>query len=185
MPRYLPVQLEAANDQVKTVYADVQGRLGAVPNVIKTVAHSDRILKSVADAYLALNGETGLSEKLRQLVILKTCRLDKCPYTVARHEALARSAGWTDDQLTALDEYGQSDLFSFYEKDALRLVELVRSTPDEITNEFWTQLDNHYTSDQVVEMITLVGFYGMINRLALSLQIAPDKTIDEAARDRG
>jgi len=150
-------------------------QLGVVPNAIKTLAHSDRILKPVADAYLALNGESGLSEKIRQLVVLKTCRLDKCAYTVARHTELAKSAGWTDDHLKALDDYVGSDLFSFYEKDALRLVELVRSTPDEITSEFWTQLDNHYTSDQAVEMITLVGFYGMINRLALALQIEPDK----------
>ena len=34
------------------------------------------------------------------------------------------------------------------------------------------QLDNHYTSDQVVEMITLIGFFNMINRLALVLEVA-------------
>lgn len=175
MPRYLPVQIQSANERVKSVYAEVQRQLGMVPNAIKTLAHSDRILKPVADAFLALSGETGLSDKLRQLIVLKTCRLDKCQYTAARHTELAKAAGCTDEQLKALDDYTQSDLFSFYEKEALRLVELVRSTPDEISNEFWTQLDNHYTSDQVVEMITLVGFYGMINRLALSLQVEPDK----------
>jgi AhpD family alkylhydroperoxidase len=175
MPRYLPVQIDSANDTVKPVYAEVHRRFGLVPNFIKTLAHSDRILKPVADAYLSLTGETGLSEKLTQLIILKVGRLDKCQYVIDRHTPLASGAGLNDEQLQAIDDYGETDAFSFYEKEALRLVELIRSTPDEITPEFWTQLDNHYTSDQVVEMIALIGFQGMLNRLILSLQIEPDK----------
>jgi uncharacterized peroxidase-related enzyme len=176
MPRYLPVQPEAANDTVKTVYAEIDQRFGIVPNFIKTLAHSDRVLKPVTDAYVSLTSQTGLSEKLTQLVILKVSRLDKCQYMVDRHTALAKVAGLSDEQLQAMDDYSETDAFSFYEKEALRLVELVRSTPDEISSEFWTQLDNHFTSDQVVEMISLIGFQGMINRLVLSVQIEPDKT---------
>jgi uncharacterized peroxidase-related enzyme len=174
MPRYLPVQIDAASEPVKRVYADVQQKLGHVPNFLKTLAHSDRVLKPMADAFLSLVGESGLSEKVRQLVILRVCQLDKCKYTVDQHTFLAKKAGWSDDHLKAMDDYNQSELFSFYEKEALRLVELVRSTPDEIPNDYWTQLDNHYTSDQVVEMITLIGFIGMVNHLILALQIEPD-----------
>ena len=79
-----------------------------------------------------------------------------------------------------MDDYHQSELFSFYDKEALRLVELVRSTPDEIPGDYWAQLDNHYTSDQVVEMVTLIGFMGMINHLILALQIEPDPLPAEA-----
>jgi uncharacterized peroxidase-related enzyme len=175
MPRYLPVQPDAASETVMNVYSEVSRQVGLVPNFIKTLAHSDRFLKPFADTYLAATGESGLSEKLRQLVILKACRLDKCKYTADLHAEKAQAAGWTDEHLKAMDEYAQSDLFSFYEKEALRLVELVRSTPDEIPADYWTQLDNHYTSDQVVELITLIGYYGMINRFILALQIEPDK----------
>lgn len=171
MPRYLPVQLDAASDTTRAVYADVEKQLGFVPNFIKTLAHSERVLKPVADAYLALNGETGLSEKIRQLVILKTCRMDGCKPMIERHTELARAAGWGDEHLQAMDDHAQSELFSYYEKEVLRLVELVGSAPDEIPADYWNQLDNHYTSDQVVEMITLIGFYGMINRFMIALGI--------------
>jgi len=174
MPRYLPVQIDAASARVKAVYADVQQSIAHVPNFIKTVAHNDRLLKPIADAFLSVTGESSLNEKTRQLVILRTCQLDKCKYTIDRHMLLARQAGWSDDHLKVMDDYNQTDLFSYYDKEALKLVEMVRSTPDEISNEFWTQLDNHYTSDQVVEMVTLIGLFGMINRLILTLQIEPD-----------
>ncbi len=174
MPRYLPVQIDAASEPVKSVYADVQQKLGYVPNFLKTIAHNDRILKPMADTFLCAVGESSLSEKTRQLVLLRVCQLDKCKYTVDVHTFLAKKAGWSEDQLKAMDDYNQSELFSFYEKEALRLVELVRSTPDEIPNDYWAQLDNHYTSDQVVEMISLIGFVGLINHLILALQIEPD-----------
>jgi len=174
MPRYLPVQIDAASELVKGVYADVQQKLGYVPNFLKTLAHSDRILKPMSDAFLSVVGESSLSEKTRQLVLLRVCQLDKCKYTVDQHTILAKKAGWTDDHLQAMDDYNQSEIFSYYEKEVLRLVELVRSTPDEIPGDYWAQLDNHYTSDQVVEMIALIGFVGMINHLIQALQIDPD-----------
>ena len=46
--------------------------------------------------------------------------------------------------------------------------------PDEIQDDFWAQLNNHYTSDQVVELVTLIGFFNMINRFILALQVDPD-----------
>jgi len=172
MPRYLPVQPDAANDSVKSIYADLERQLGEVPAFLKTLAHSNRFLKPVAEAYLGLQGESGLSDKTRQLVILKTCRLDKCKPMIDKHTELAKTAGWTDEQLQGFDNPADNPALSFYDKDALRFVELVRSTPDEIPVDFWTQLDNHYTSDQVVEMIVLIGFYGMINRFMLALEIS-------------
>ena len=175
MPRYLPVQPDAANDLVKSVYAEVQQRLGYVPSFLKTLAHSDRLLKPVTTAFLGLQEESGLSEKLRQLIILKTCRLEKCKPMIDKHTELAKAAGWTDEQLQAFDNPAESDSVNFYEKDALRFVELSRSTPDEIPFDFWTQLDNHYTSDQVVEMLILTGFYSMICRFMLSLEIPAEK----------
>ena len=49
------------------------------------------------------------------------------------------------------------------------------TSPDDIPQAaFWTTLDNHFTSDQVVEMITLIGFYNMINRFLLAIEVEPD-----------
>ncbi len=174
MPRYLPVQIDAASEPVKSVYADVQQKLGNVPNFVKTLAHNDRILRPIADGFLTLVRASSLSEKTRLLVMLRVSQLDKCKNSVDQLTSFARKAGWSEDQLKAMDDFNQSELFSFYEKEALKLVELVRSTPDEIPGDYWAQLDNHYTSDQVVEMVTLIGFMGMINHLILAVQIDPD-----------
>ena len=174
MPRYLPVQPDAANEDIKRVYVQVKKDIGFVPNFIKTLAHSGNFLEAMADLYLTIAGETSLSEKLRQLAILKTCQLHKCKYTVSCYTETAKKAGWTDEQIQSMDDYTASDLFSYYEKEVLQLAEMASREPDEIQDDYWTQLNNHFTSDQVVELVVLIGFFNMINRFILALQIEPD-----------
>lgn len=179
MARYLPVQWDAANEKIKAVYTEVENDVGFVPNFIKTLAHSDNFLKAVAELYRQLTGETSLSEKIRQLAILKTSKLDKCNYTITQHVELARKAGWSDEQLEAMDSYAESDLFTYYEKEVLQLAELVTRQPDEITADYWTQVDNHFTSDEVIELVTLISFFHMVNCWALSLQVELEPQFQE------
>ena len=181
MPRYLPVQLDAANEDIKRVYSQMEQDIGFVPNFIKTLAHSGNFLESVAALYRDLMGETGLSERIRQLTILKTCQLHRCKYMVGLHTELAKKEGWTAEQIQTMSgDYDSSDDFNYYEKEVLHLAELISVEPDEIQDSYWTQLDNHFTSDQVVELVTLIAFFNMINRVILSLQIEPDALVVEA-----
>ena len=78
-----------------------------------------------------------------------------------------------------METYAESELFVYYEKETLELAELITSRPDDISDEFWTQLNNHYTSDQVVELITLIGFFNLVNRLVLALQVELEPQLKE------
>ena len=179
MPRYLPVQMDAANEKVKEVYSRMEEEVGFVPNFIKTLAHSGNFLEEIANLYLTVSGENGLSEKVSHVAILKTCQLHKCKYTVGYYTERAKEAGWSDEQIQNMDDYAASELFSYYEKEVLELAEIVSKEPDEIQDDYWTQLNNHFTSDQVVDLIALIGFFNMINRLILALQIEPDVEISK------
>jgi uncharacterized peroxidase-related enzyme len=181
MPRYLPIQADAAYDEIRAVYQDLRDQLGFVPNYLKTIAHSPNYLKAVAGLYTTILKSGELSPKLRALVMLKTSRVDRCKPSVAQFTQMALDAGWTEDHIKALDEIADSDLFSFYEKDVLQLVEEVLGRPDDISEpQFWTQLDNHFTSDQVVEMLTLIGFVNMVNRFILVVDVQPDPVVAPA-----
>jgi AhpD family alkylhydroperoxidase len=181
MPRYLPIQTDAAHSDIQKVYDSFEKELGFVPNYIKTLAHSPHYLGPIAKVYLQLHGESSLSEKLRQLLILKTCKLDRCKSTLDWHQEQALKAGWTEEQLGATEAFQDSDHFNQYERDALVLVEYLLTAPDEIPqNAFWTTLDNHFTSDQVVEMISLVGVVNMVNRFVLAVEVESDPIPVEA-----
>ena len=74
MPRYLPIQPDAANPEIKETYDRVKAGLGQVPNYLKTLAHSPHYLEAVADLYLTMAAESSLSNKIKTLVALKTCK---------------------------------------------------------------------------------------------------------------
>ena len=179
MPRYLPVPSVAASEKVKAIYAEAEGTAGFVPNFIGTWAHSENFVGALADLYKTVTGETSLSDKIHQLVVLKTCKLDKCPYTIAHYTPKALDSGWSEEQINAMETFAESDLFVYYEKEILQLAELITDRPDDISDEFWTQLNNHYTSDQVVELITLISFFNLVNRLVLALQVELEPQLKE------
>ena len=85
-----------------------------------------------------------------------------------------KTAGWSEEQIEALEDYSSSDLLSYYEKEVLQLAEQVSLAPDEIQDDFWTQLDNHFTSDQIVELVTLIASFNLLNRFILALKVEPD-----------
>jgi alkylhydroperoxidase family enzyme len=176
MPKFLPIQLDAVGADAKSVYADVDVALGRVPNFIKTMAHSPKYLKPVAELYKEVfSADSSLSDKIRYLAILKTAKVENCKSAVEQFTPLAKGAGYTDEQLEAMGEYTESELFDYYEKDVLRLVEEVLSDPGNISHvDFWTQLNNHFSSDQIVELVTLIGFASLVNRFNLSLEVEPD-----------
>lgn len=181
MPRYLPIQPDAAYDQILDTYREIEDELGFVPNFLKTLAHSPDLLEPVARLYVALLKTGELSEKLRSLVLLKTCKFDRCKPTVIQFTQMALDAGWSEEQIKALDDFADSDLFNFYEKDVLRLIEESLTHPDDISQaQFWTQLDNHFTADQVVEMLTLIGFANMLNRFIQVVEVEPDPAPQKA-----
>ena len=63
--------------------------------------------------------------------------------------------------------FRQSDLFTPAEKLALELAEAMTVTPQQVTDELFASLQDHYADDQIVEMaanIALENFRSRFNR---------------------
>ena len=98
MPRLWPIDRKTAPAATQKLLADVEDKLGMVPNLIATMAQST----SVARAYLgladALSGGV-LVEPLREQIALTVSQANGCEYCVAGHAAVASSIGLTEDEL--------------------------------------------------------------------------------------
>jgi uncharacterized peroxidase-related enzyme len=172
MPKFLPVQLDAAGQSVRQIYADYQNTFGTPPdNLTKTLAPSSLFLQGYYAMYRAAMGESSLNDKVRELAILKVAKLNGCKYSIHHHSALGRRAGVTDQMLASLDDHEKSDLFTYMEKEALSWAEGVTKNPGEIDEELFKQLKNHFTQQQVVELTILAAFFNMVARLSQSLDV--------------
>ena len=98
MPRLWPINRKTAPVTTQKLLADVEDKLGMVPNLIATMAQST----SVARAYLgladALSGGV-LAERIREQIALTVGQANRCEYCVAGHSAVGSSVGLTDDEV--------------------------------------------------------------------------------------
>ncbi len=76
----------------------VRGKLGMVPNMMRSMANSPAVL----DGYLLLSGSLGkgsLSAKVREQIALAVGQINGCDYCLAAHSAIGKMVGLTGDQI--------------------------------------------------------------------------------------
>ena len=102
MSRIKPV-LQPSHDGVRRSFDAIEKQLGVVPNMMRTMAQSPRVL----EGYLALSGASGgglLPATLQEQIALAVAETNACNYCLSAHTALGRRAGLSDDQLAASRE---------------------------------------------------------------------------------
>lgn len=105
MPRIQPVTEESANAKTEDILANVKRKMGMLPNLIATMAHSP----AVVNAYLSFSQSLGtgrLPVRLREQIALVVGETNTCGYCVAAHSALGRQAGLSESE-TVLARRGQ------------------------------------------------------------------------------
>lgn len=97
MPRIQPVDQSSADAATTELLGSVKKKLGAVPNIVATMANSP----AVANAYLGFSQSlsTGsLSARLREQIALVVGETNGCGYCVAAHTTLGKRAGLSEQE---------------------------------------------------------------------------------------
>ncbi len=98
MPRLWPINRTKASPATQKLLADVEDKLGMVPNLIATMAQSTSVARAYVDMAEALS-DGGLPESLREQIALTVSQANGCDYCVAGHSAVGSSIGLTDDEV--------------------------------------------------------------------------------------
>jgi uncharacterized peroxidase-related enzyme len=97
MPRIQPVDRNTADPATVELLDSVRKSMGAVPNLIATMASSPAVARAYLGFAEALAGGS-IPRRLREQLALVVGEANACGYCVAAHTALARRAGLTDQQ---------------------------------------------------------------------------------------
>ncbi|MFZ4807952.1 MAG: carboxymuconolactone decarboxylase family protein [Hyphomicrobiaceae bacterium] len=85
--------VSAAN---QTIFDQLKGKLGFVPNLYATLAHSEHALAS----YLAFqNARSSITGKAREVVNLVVSQVNACDYCLAAHTVIGGMVGFTPEQI--------------------------------------------------------------------------------------
>ena len=87
----------------QVLFDNLNKAIGSVPNLFAVYAHSEHALGT----YLALSGaKTSLRNKEKEVVNLVVSQVNGCEYCLAAHTALAKSQGFTDEQILEIRRAG-------------------------------------------------------------------------------
>jgi alkylhydroperoxidase family enzyme len=151
-----------------TAPEDVRALLEQLPvrlNVFRMMAHAERDFRPLVALGTAILGRQKLDAKLRELAILRVAALSRARYEWVQHAPIARSAGATEAQVTALERGDTTgDCFDSLERAVLRFTTEVLQDV-RASDATFAELARRLSPREIVELILTVGYYMMIARL--------------------
>ena len=96
MPDIAPVDINNPGNAAELLDA-VKSKMGRVPNIFATMAHSPAALNAYLSMGAAL-GDSSLSARLREQIALTVAGTNGCDYCASAHTAIAKSLGVDNDE---------------------------------------------------------------------------------------
>lgn len=187
-PRIAPVDLSAIDDEQREALAvfsatarDVTKSEGTVLNIFRTLVHAPKALTAfLAWGGYVLSRRNSLSERDRELVILRTGFNCGSGYEFTQHTRIGLDAGLTGAEIKAI-KAGPDDA-SWSEADRA----LLRAT-DDLTRDFhvsdasWAALA-FLTDKQKMDLVMTVGQYTQVSMMlnSFGVQLDPGQELDPA-----
>ncbi|HUF53620.1 MAG TPA: carboxymuconolactone decarboxylase family protein [Dehalococcoidia bacterium] len=170
---------EPDNDDLRQMYQAFEaGGMGlGVLNIFKVAGHNPQLLRNWARmGNTMLFGGLLLSDRVRELVILRIGQLCGSEYEFGQHIRIAKAAGISYEEIAALQDYHESELFSEMEKAALAYTDAShRLDPD--CADHARSLKRWLSDRELVELSFCIGHWGMVARVLVPLEVELDDSL--------
>ncbi len=152
--------------------------LGFVPNSLLTMQRIPAMVKGFGELTKAVmdpNGKVDLG--FMRLVAHFSSRAAGCQYCEAHSLVAAKIHGISQEKLDAIWEYKESPLYSEAERVALDFALAAGSVPNAVDAELMSRMKQHWSEEQIVQILGAVSLYGFLNRwndsMATDLEASP------------
>jgi 4-carboxymuconolactone decarboxylase len=173
MARVSMVEREQASSEVLEIYKQSDAVGARVINLQKVMAHNHYLMRNVRKVGASILLRTSLPPKLRELSILRVGTLLGSEYELAQHYPLAKQQGITEGQIKELSNWKNSQQFNDIERIVLKYTDMVTQSVV-VDDDTFQELSRHFNEKEIVELTTTIGYFGMIARILIPLQIEVD-----------
>jgi AhpD family alkylhydroperoxidase len=142
-------------------------------NMLGTLAHHPALAKATLPYSAHVLRSTTLSERQRELIVMRVAVLRNSQYTWAEHAPMARKAGVDDEQIARIAYGPDAPFWEPLDAAVLRSVdELIAD--GEISDQTWEILVEHLDARQMLDLIFTVGAYETMAWMIRSFALDPD-----------
>ena len=160
---------------VSWTIARVAGRVtgGPPPNLFLTLGRHPGLFRGWLRFAGRLMPRGKLPRRETELVILRVSHLRECRYEHDHHVRLGRQAGLTDADFARVEGGPAAAGWTPREQAILQATDELVSAND-IPDDSWARLNELLDTREVIELVLLVGHYGMLATAIGTLRIQPD-----------
>ena len=184
MPRLQPLSTDAT-PSLKPHFDFFLGTLGFTPNSVLTMQRRPKLVEAFAQLNAAVMDPAGTVDLgLKRLIGHVASKAGGCLYCQAHTLLGAHNFGVSDAKLAAVWTYATSPLFSPQERAAFDFALAAASQPNGMTDALFAATQQHWSDDQIVEILGVVAMFGFLNRwndtMATPLEALPDAVAAKA-----
>jgi AhpD family alkylhydroperoxidase len=170
MARVGYVATAEAQGDAREVFAKLESRGSDILNLNRVLAHSPNTLRNFMRLGNSLLFHGLLPPAPRELAILRVAQMTGASYEWAHHVPIARQVGVSEEQVAGLTNWRTSPHFDERERALLHYVENV-TLEVAVPNEVFREARAHLSEAEVVELTLVAGYWGMVARLLVALEI--------------
>jgi 4-carboxymuconolactone decarboxylase len=182
MARVKLIQKEQAPPEIKELFQQIEGNGARIINFYKVLANSPHVARNVIRLGNSLIGRTALSPKLRELTIMRIAKLCDCEYEWVQHTPVALQSGVSQAQLDAIGSWKESNNFDEEERAILQYVDEVAQNV-KVADATFEALNKYLNEQNIVEVTLAIGWWGMLARLFVPLEVEVDERSAGSAAD--
>ena len=172
-----PLPAESTPD-LQEDFAIFERILGFVPNSLLTMQRMPGMVKGFGELTKAVMDPQGSVDLgFMRLIAHFASRAAGCQYCEAHSLVAARIHGIDQEKLEAIWVYQTSPLYSDAERVALDYALAAGSVPNAVDDDLMSRMKEHWSEQQIVQILGAVCLYGFLNRwndsMATDLEDSP------------
>ena len=142
-----------------------RGPLGTVPNSVLTMQRRPKIARAFTELNKAVMENLGrVTAEQKRLVGFVASQAAGCRYCQAHTILAAERFGSSPERMAAIFDYATSPLFTDAERAVFDFALAAASVPNAVTPEIAAALKQHWTDDEIVEILGVIALFGYLNR---------------------
>ncbi|HEY2966723.1 MAG TPA: peroxidase-related enzyme [Casimicrobiaceae bacterium] len=151
--------------ELQEAFAVYRKGLGFVPNSVLIMQRRPKLVKALSAMVAAvMDPEGSVSPGFKRLLAHVASRAHGCLYCMAHTVGGALRAGIDEEKVAAIWEYRTSPLYSQAERVALDVAIAASSLPNAVSDAMFAELRQHWSDEQIVEILGAIALFGFLNR---------------------
>lgn len=152
----------------REVYEKFEKETGKVPEWVKVMAHSPKVLKEFTELFKVVMGENKIEQLLKWKIALVISETLKCPFCVNVTQKMLKQLGADEETIEKIKNLSTED------KEILELVKDITLDGHLNQPELFGELKEKFNEAQIVEIISVIGLFNYINRFNNTLGVLPE-----------